>query len=103
MTEDSRFPDVTMRELALQDLDALEVPESDIRRVFLELADLAQDTDLPGPDFVVAQETFLAMAASIRENFKKRTSLQEQADFLRARRELKEQLGVEIPDHYNPQ
>ncbi|GLK17189.1 hypothetical protein [Herbiconiux flava] len=101
MSNESSDLDQSIVELAREQVDALEVPESEVRRIYLELAALAQDTELPGPEFVLAQVGFLAMTTALRENFEKKTPLQEQADFLRARREIKKLTGIEVRNPYD--
>lgn len=79
------------------DLDELQVPEGRMRSLLLELAALIDDQGGDAFEVLVARAGCVGMLNMIGDLYKVRSPLEEQRDYLRTRRELKELLGVDLP------
>lgn len=88
----------TMRSIILAELDALEVPDCDVRRAAMALLAIVESPDRPG-HMPMAHDALAALMYGIRDLYVPRAPLQVQLDAERAANQLR-RLGFDVP---NPQ
>lgn len=85
----------TMRSIIVAELDKLEVPDCDVRRIVMTLLDVMETPDRPG-HMPMAHHALEALMIGIRDLYEPRSPLQVQLDAERATNQLRE-MGFEVP------
>ncbi|WJL95883.1 hypothetical protein QSU92_01260 [Microbacterium sp. ET2] len=88
--------DMTMVERITRSFDRLEVPDSDLRRAGIALAQVFDGDDRPG-HMAPASAALRALMVETEAIYTKTTPLEDERDLLRARREARE-LGIDLTD-----
>lgn len=86
---------MSFRETVIAELDQLEVPECDLRRITLALVDMLEQPDRPG-HVIAANRAIEAILPVVRDLYEPRPPLRQQVDYMRARR-LAAVDGIELP------
>lgn len=89
--------DPTFTDLALERLVRMNVPEGAAHSLLLQLG-RALDGELDPLDLLVLQRAYIEVTMQIDEVFQPRSPLQQQLDYLEARRTYKESTGNDLPD-----
>lgn len=77
--------------------DKYSLPDVQSRRAFVELG-AALDGELPALELIVLQRAYGELFKAIEDVYRPRTPLEAQAEYLRTRRQVREELGIELPD-----
>lgn len=74
----------TYRELTLRMLNQLEVPDNQVRRLALELAELIEDPDTDAGVMSIAAKTSQCLHEQLREYYRPRTAAEAEIEYLDA-------------------